>query len=131
MSFTSNDNLSQPFFLYRGRFQSIQLLPTIEAYTVSGSRNAPVFNLMTHNTFHIHDLSLQASGEGSGFVETRPSKPDVERHRWTVIGLLIIIIIIILLLYYNTVCTVLLAPHRSLHWSQTLGLLLSTHSLFY
>lgn len=34
--------------------------------------------------FQTYDSSPQASGEGSGYVETRPSKPDVEKYRWTV-----------------------------------------------
>lgn len=29
-------------------------------------------------------VSPQASGEGSGYVEPRPSVPDVEKFRWTV-----------------------------------------------
>lgn len=39
---------------------------------------------MTNISFKMYDLSPQASGEGSGYEETRPSKPDVEKHRWTV-----------------------------------------------
>lgn len=32
----------------------------------------------------ICDWSPQASGEGSGYGETRPPKPAVEKHSWTV-----------------------------------------------
>lgn len=39
---------------------------------------------MKNISFKMYDLSPQASGEGSGYEETRPSKPDVEKHRWTV-----------------------------------------------